>query len=110
MGKSLLVLAFIAAVGCAAFYVAQRPTIARGDVLGADIVRANPTLSAMHCDDAIPIGVDGAAFACHAVFKDGSTEHMTFTMDRAGMIHAGAATDPTPVAPRIKKTSDPWGD
>jgi hypothetical protein len=110
VGKSLLVVAFIAGVGAAALYVAQRPTIARGDVLGADLLRVNPGVRVMRCDDAIPIGVEGATFQCRAEFRDGSSERLEFTMDRAGMIHHGEATDRTSAPPRIKKSSDPWGE
>jgi hypothetical protein len=103
--RSLAVLAFIAAVATGALYAAQRKTIARGSVLAADIVAANPTtLRAMQCEDGVEIGVNGATFSCHAEFKNGLVEELELTMDRAGMIHPSTGTAPQ----KLKHSSDPW--
>ncbi len=98
MLRSLAVLAFIGLVAAGALYAAQRKTIARGSVLAADIVAANPTtLRAMECDDGVEIGMNGANFSCRAEFKNGLVEQIELTMDRAGVIH-----------PREGQSSDPW--
>lgn len=104
MLRSLAVIVFIAGVGGSAIYVARRPTIARGDVLATDLLKANAgTLTKIACDPAIPIGVDGASFGCDAVFESGKQQHIAFHMDRAGIIHPIADAP----APQINK-SDPW--
>ena len=88
MLRSLAVLAFIGLVGAGALYAAQRKTIARGSVLAADIVAANPTtLRAMECEDGVEIGMGGATFTCHAEFKNGLVEQIVMTLDRNGALH-----------------------
>ena len=99
-----MVLVFIAGVGAAAVYVAVRPTVARGTVLGAKLLQANSDkLRAMDCNDA-PIGVEGAHFSCQATFKDGSQQVVEFAMDRNGGL------EPASAHPDVKRTTDPWGD
>jgi hypothetical protein len=100
---------FVAVVAAVALYCAQRRTVARGDAIAAELVEMNPLLRAMDCDREVPIGMKGATFACKAHFKNGDSVEYTLAMDRAGQIRViehGMATS----APRIKKTSDPWGD
>ena len=105
MLRSLAVVAFIALVAAGALYAAQRKTLARGSVLAADIVAANPTtLRAMECEDGVEIGIEGATFSCRAEFKNGLVEQIQLTMDRAGAIHP---RDDRPSAP-LEKSSDPW--
>lgn len=105
MLRSLAVLAFIALVAAGALYAAQRKTIARGSVLAADIVAANPTtLRAMECEDGVEIGMTGATFSCRAEFKNGLVEQIELTMDREGVIHP---REEHPRAP-LKQSSDPW--
>ena len=107
MGRSSAVLAFIAIVFGIAIYFAQRPTIASGEVIGAELSEANgKNVQEMHCDKAIRIGATGAHFGCAVRFKDGETGHMVFDMDREGMIHQAGATPHD----KVKRTSDPWGD
>ncbi len=105
MLRTLAVLAFIGLVGAGALYAAQRKTIARGSVLAADIVAANPTtLRAMECEDGVEIGMTGATFSCRAEFKNGLVEQIELTMDRQGVIHP---REDHPTAP-LKQSSDPW--
>ena len=105
MLRSLAILAFIGLVGAGALYAAQRKTYARGSVLAADIVAANPTtLRAMECEDGVEIGVAGATFRCRAEFKNGLVEQIDLTMDRAGVIHPSTGTS----AQHLKHSSDPW--
>lgn len=107
--RSLGVLVFIALVAAVALYCAQRKTVARGSALAATLVESNPTLRAMTCDDDVPIGRSGATFACRAEFKNGDVADYTFAMNREGNITV-VDHGPTQSTPRIKKTSDPWGD
>jgi len=105
MLRSLAVVGFIAAVAAGALYAAQKRTLAKGSVLAADIVAANPTtLRAMTCEDNVEIGVDGAAFSCRAEFLNGLVEQIDLTMDRAGVIHPSTGTSPH----KLEHSSDPW--
>jgi hypothetical protein len=109
MLRSVGVIGFIAIVGATAIYFANRPTVAQGHVLAADLIDTNATVKAMTCDKDVPIGMDGARFKCFTEFKNGDTIHYTFAIDRAGQITVVEQGDTT-TAPVIKKTSDPWGD
>lgn len=107
--RSLAVILFIGLVAAVAIYCAQRPTIARGDVIAADLIQSNPTLETLDCQREVPIGISGATFECKAKLKNGDQVDLTWNMDRAGMISVVDRGE-TRSAPRIKKTSDPWGD
>lgn len=107
--RTVAVILFIAVAAAAALYCAQRPTVARGSVLAAELVTANPLLERLDCDDKVPIGVAGATFGCKAIFKNGDEASYTFGLDRAGRINVVERGE-TKSMPRIKKTSDPWGD
>jgi len=107
MGRTVALMAFVAAVFAAGVYCAVRPTVADGDVLAADLLEANAkTIQELHCDKAVVVGVDGARFHCMATFKDKTSGGLDFTMDREGMIHQASAQPPE----KVKRTSDPWGD
>jgi hypothetical protein len=107
MGRSLLVLGFIAAVFGVGVYAALRPTVASGEVLGAELTEANSKhVKEMRCDKHIPVGAHGARFACEATFHDGESARLEFTMDREGMIHQAGETQ----HPKVKHSSDPWND
>lgn len=107
--KSLAVIVFIAAVAAVALFCAQQRTVARGQALGASLLETNPMLKSMSCDDAVPIGMDGATFGCKVEFKNGDRVDYKFKMNREGSIVA-IDHGPTSAEPKIKKTSDPWGD
>jgi hypothetical protein len=109
MLRSLGVVVFITIVGATAVYLAQRPTVARGDVLAADLVKSNPTVKALDCDKEVPIGMAGGKFNCAAEFKNGDRARFIFAIDRLGSIKMLEQLDATSV-PKMKKTSDPWGD
>ncbi len=107
--RSAAVILFIAVVASVALYCAQRKTIAKGSSLAATLVESNPTVKTMTCDDNVPIHQSGATFACRAEFKNGETADYRFAMNRDGNITV-IDQGPAQAAPRIKKTSDPWGD
>lgn len=107
--RSAAAIVFIALIAAVALYCAQRKTVARGTSLAATLVESNPAVESMTCDDHIPIGVAGARFACRATFKNGDVADYTFAMNRDGAITV-VDHGPTQSAPRIEKTSDPWGD
>ena len=107
--RSLGVILFIAIVGTTAAYFAQRPTIARGDVIAADLVQTNKEVKSMSCDSRIPIGMVGATFHCGIEFHNGEGARLLFAIDRAGRITQIQEPE-RPDEPEIKKTSDPWGD
>jgi hypothetical protein len=109
MLRSLGVIVFIAIVGSAAAYFARRPTVARGDVLAADLVQSNPMLQKLECDDHVPIGMTGGRFKCQAHFKNGDSAQYTLAIARTGQITVVEQGENTH-APTVKKTSDPWGD
>ena len=111
--RSLGVILFIAMVGAVALYFAQRPTVARGEVVAAELLesakKANPTLKALECDPKIPIGNSGATFECDVEFRNGDRVHAKFNWDREGHINE-VGRGKAQHTPPIKKTSDPWGD
>ena len=108
--KSLAVIGFIVAVAAVALFCAQQRTVARGEALAASLLETNPMLKTMSCDDNVPIGMDGATFKCKVEWKNGNIEDYKFKMNREGSITALDHGPTTPSEPKIKKTSDPWGD
>ncbi|HEY1813560.1 MAG TPA: hypothetical protein VGG74_14510 [Kofleriaceae bacterium] len=84
--RSLLVVAFIGAVAAGAGYLARRPTIARGDVIAADLLAKNAQLHSVTCDPQIPIGHDGARFSCVVELAAGGTHRVELELDRSGGI------------------------
>ena len=97
--KSLLAIAFIAVIAAGAAYLAQRPTIARGEVIATDLLAKNKaTIRALACDPQIPIGVSGARFSCEAELASGGTKRLQLELDRNGAIRevgeAAPAADP----------------
>jgi hypothetical protein len=108
----LAVIGFIILAAGAALYAGLRPTVAHGDVLAADLVKANPrVLSTMVCDPEVPIGLDGATFWCEAVFVHGPPRRLHFAIARTGAIkqigteHAAAAPGTQP-EPKIDKADE----
>lgn len=107
--RSAAVIVFIALVAAVALYCAQRPTIARGSVLAADLVESNPAVLALDCDPKVPIGLYGARFTCKAHLREGDELDFTFAIDREGRISVVEQHE-NPAAPVLEKTSDPWAD
>jgi len=110
--RTLAALAFIAGVGGVASYLAQRPTIADGGVMAADLLaqlRAR-NITAVACDREIPIGPRGAVFQCTATASDGSRAKIEYTMGRDGSL-AGKILDASgPSQPRSPASGDPWSN
>ncbi len=72
---SLAAVAFIVGAAGGGFYLSQRPTVARGEVLaetvhGIDLYTGAKTIT---CDDEVAITVDGADFSCTGDDGDGTT-------------------------------------
>jgi hypothetical protein len=116
--RSVLVVVFIGGIAAGATYLAQRPTVARGDVIAADLLATNGlTLRALECDPEIVIGIDGAHFFCDAAFRKGVARRLEFKMDRTGAIKQIGQTKaehtpkvaPEPTEPEhVIDKSDPW--
>jgi hypothetical protein len=109
MLRSLGVIVFIVIVGATGVYLANRPTVARGEVLAGDLVKSNPNVKALDCDKHVPLGMVGGKFSCDAEFKNGDRARFVFSIDRNGTITVVDQGERT-TAPRVKKTADPWGD
>jgi hypothetical protein len=107
--RSLAVFLFIAVIGGAAAFCAQKKTVARGDALAAELMDTNALIKGMSCDDKVPIGVDGAKFGCKVTFKNGDVVDYKFKIDREGSIIATDHGD-TQSVPHSKSTDDPWGE
>jgi hypothetical protein len=95
----MLAIAFIAAIAGGATYLARRPTIARGDVVAADLLAKNKdTIRTLVCDPEIPITVMGAQFSCEAELLSGERKRLQLELDRSGNVRevgeAAPAADP----------------
>jgi hypothetical protein len=107
--RTLAVLLFIAAAAGVAAYLAQRPTIADGRVMEAELLAQlrEAGVTGLACDREIPIGLAGAVFTCVASLRDGTTQTVEYAMNRAGDLRAKV----TPAAPgRIPPSGDPWSN
>ena len=107
--RSLSVFLFVAAIGAAAAYCAQKKTVARGDALAAELMDTNKLIQKMDCDDKVPIGIDGAKFGCKVTFKNGDVVDYKFKIDREANIIATDHGD-TQSKAHTKSSDDPWGE
>lgn len=112
MVRTFAVLAFIGIVGTGALYLSQRPTIARGDVIAADLVGQNTYRGWRHmtCDPDIPIGVSGAQFRCGLEMSDGDRAEVEITLDRAGSYQMKILSETAAKHRHVPVGADPWGD
>jgi hypothetical protein len=120
--RTLAVLLFIAGTAAIAVFLATKPTVAAGQVMEAEFLALlRPQgVTGVACDREIPIGRQGAAFACTATLNSGATQVLDCTMDRDGKLLAKPAAAPQPAAaPRevadpahdgIRTSGDPWGN
>jgi hypothetical protein len=102
-------------VACAfglAIYAFQRPTVARGDVIAADLVAQNRANGwrAMTCDRDIPIGITGARFRCELELDDGDAATLAVTLDRDGRYDLRVVRETRPAHHHVPKSGDPWGE
>jgi hypothetical protein len=99
-------IAFIAVIGAAGLYVGVRPTVASSAGLEQvlkDSKAYGSGYSAYHCDDNVPIGVEGARYHCVVTKDGGDVEHLACAIYRTGMFKctdddADAHLDLTPPA------------
>ena len=113
--RTFAVIGFIVLAAAVATVAAMTPTVARGEVLAADLMKSNSgVLSTLVCDPEVPIGVDGGTFWCDAVFVHGPPRRLHFQIARTGAIkqigkQIAKQTTPSssPAEPKIDKT-DPW--
>jgi hypothetical protein len=114
--RTLAVLVFIAGVAGVAVRLARTRTVADGRVMEAEFLslfRPKGVIG-MVCDREIPVGRDGALFACTAVLTDGTEQLLDCAMSRDGKLTASAAGGPRSAArPRpaaAPKPEDPGDD
>ncbi len=110
--RTLATLVFIAVCGAAAVHLFQRPTVAAGPVMAADLLgqlRARG-ITQVTCDDRIPIGVAGATFHCRVAATDGSTAQIRYRMGRDGQLSGEVVEGTGATAGRVPASSDPWGN
>jgi hypothetical protein len=85
--KTYLAIGFIAAVFVIAVVVGTRRTVARGNVMAADLFdqlkAQDDRLERIECDEAIPIGDSGATFTCTLFASDDAVD-VEYTMARDG--------------------------
>jgi hypothetical protein len=104
--RSLGVVLFIVVVASIALFCVRRTTMADGARLGIAIAHSNEHIRDVSCDKNIPVGMTGATFECHIYMRDGADAPYKFRMDRSGKIYPVTQE----ATPRVKKTTDPWGD
>jgi hypothetical protein len=116
--RTLAAWGFIAGVAALALWLARTPTVASGRVMAADRIEEfrKDEVTAMECDDRIPIGRTGAAFTCIAALQSGATQVVDFLLKPDGTLawkpQPPTRTPPTrkPVPPERNPGFDPWGD
>ncbi len=106
--RTVLAVVVIAAVGAAAVYVFQRPTLARGEMFAAQFMEHHPNVREMVCDQTYEIGVQGGAFRCAIVMKDGDRERVAVSLDRVGMYRLSEIDSVHPEHHHVPSSADPW--
>ena len=113
-------LVFIASAAAVAILLARKPTIADGRVMEAEFLGLlRPQgVTGVVCDREIPIGRQGAVFACTATLKNGATQLLDCAMNREGKLTANPAAAPSrspapaadPGHDGIPTADDPWSN
>jgi len=105
-------MSFIGAVGAGAVALATSRTVISGEVMAADLHAqlAPKGITAVRCQDRIPIEQHGAVFECTIEANDGSTARIEYTMDRAGSLAAKLLDGTAPTRERVPASSDPWAN
>src|SRR5258706_13145450 len=108
--RTFLVLAFIGGVAAVAIYCARKPTVARGEVIAADLLEQNRSRgwSKLDCDDEIPIGVEGARFRCALELKDGDHARIELHLTPDGMFMMKVLESSRPEHSHVPPKADPW--
>ena len=103
-------LAFIAGVGGLGIYLAQKPTIAHGSVIAAELLEHNRIRGwkQMQCDENIPVHADGAEFHCDVDLTDGDHAKLLMKLDSDGMFSMVPLSTTHPEHGHIPKKADPW--
>lgn len=85
---SIAAIAFIVAAAGGAGYLAQRPTIGSSEGLAQLLhdskAYGGSNITAITCDDDVPIGVDGARYHCAATDDRGAVDHLACAIFRTG--------------------------
>lgn len=126
--RTLAVWLFIAAVAAVAVWLARMPTVADGKAIAADRLEEfrKDGVTAMDCDEQIPVGRNGAAFTCTAALRDGASQIVDFVLKPDGSVvpkpqpptrtppthrPAPGAEAPDPAGlPRKRASADPRSD
>ena len=86
MAKTVATIAFIGMCAVIAVYLARRPTMARGDVLAAQLKEAmSDEITGVQCEDS-PIGRAGARFWCRFYSAEGFAGASECWLNRSGRI------------------------
>jgi hypothetical protein len=108
--KTFAALVFIAGVAGAAIALARTPTVADGRVLAGEILPAfhGQGVVGLVCDRVIPVGRQGARFACTATLGSGATQRLACALDREGRFTCNPTSGVTREG--ITTSGDPWGN
>lgn len=103
---------FIGAVGAGAFALSQKRTVIAGKVMAGDLLGQleKKGITAVRCQDEIPIEHHGAVFECTIEAGDGSTARIEYTMNRAGSLSAKLLDGTGPTREKVPESSDPWAN
>lgn len=107
--RTLAALVFIAGCAAIAIWLAHKPTIALGRVLETEILALLRDQGAVGiaCDEAVPIGVQGAAFSCTVTLDAAQTQLLACEIDRSGRMTVVPAGPPQPPGVRPFHPRDP---
>jgi hypothetical protein len=112
--RSFAALVFIGAAAAGGIYLGTKKTVIKGEVMAANMLEQvkKKGISKIICDDAIPVGTEGAVFKCQFHADDGSTAQFQYTMNRAGALAEKLleSTPPTRERPRPLPGTDSWGN
>jgi hypothetical protein len=108
--RTFAALVFIAGVAAAAIWLGQRPTIADGRVMEAEILPAFQAqgVVGLVCDREIPVGRQGARFGCTVTLGRGETQRLACALDRDGRFTCNPASGV--MREGITTSSDPWSN
>lgn len=103
-------IAFIVAATGGGLYLAARPTIASSAGLEQVLMDSKAYGSgykAYHCEDHVPIGVEGARYKCDVTPDDGDVQHLSCAIYRTGTFLCKPDDGTDPPARLDAEESDP---